>query len=450
MQTNLEAKLQELYGGYEKLENGNYRIKLNDFNELYIPATISTNQTLLAYAPGAGGSGNDAIKLRNMCQGENPPNCVVSISGGCTDSHNILDIGTNAINNLGGQVSNVVYASFSASGMKGLQQGEAYLQQHPDVSLSIISCDGCGTYGSYTDKFPTIKESETPFVIISGSNRYQSVYNKMFEEGYNAYYLKVNNGNKVEHVQLNKDMIDYLLLYTLGEVDEIPENDLQYALYKGNFDQTVDFENIRCANAGSLAGYDRNKYKSVLKLGALTFTGLDKYSDTEQIGNGYVKADFEFLGSAINQIRSTISKANIATKTPSLPIAGAGGLASAIAACVEKYTTMTVDLYSKLAKETEATQSYGQSIINLDQQQKNNLSNINDTITLGNTDNAGTLGTLGTLGALGATQTKSNPFSSASLIPSIVGISPSLLPSSSTTVSKIFTSFKFKVVSSIL
>ena len=180
MQTNLEAKLQELYGGYEKLENGNYRIKLNDFNELYIPATISTNQTLLAYAPGAGGSGNDAIKLRNMCQGENPPNCVVSISGGCTDSHNILDIGTNAINNLGGQVSNVVYASFSASGMKGLQQGEAYLQQHPDVSLSIISCDGCGTYGSYTDKFPTIKESETPFVIISGSNRYQSVYNKMF------------------------------------------------------------------------------------------------------------------------------------------------------------------------------------------------------------------------------------------------------------------------------
>ena len=34
MQTNIEAKLQELYGGYEKLENGNYRIKLNDFNEL--------------------------------------------------------------------------------------------------------------------------------------------------------------------------------------------------------------------------------------------------------------------------------------------------------------------------------------------------------------------------------------------------------------------------------
>ena len=48
MQTNLELKLQELYGGYEKLENGNYYVKLDNYNELFIPATISTDQTLLA------------------------------------------------------------------------------------------------------------------------------------------------------------------------------------------------------------------------------------------------------------------------------------------------------------------------------------------------------------------------------------------------------------------
>ena len=68
MQTNMEAKLQELYGNYKKLDNGNYYVKLSNGNELYIPSTISTDQTLLAYAPGSGGSGNDAVHLRNMCQ----------------------------------------------------------------------------------------------------------------------------------------------------------------------------------------------------------------------------------------------------------------------------------------------------------------------------------------------------------------------------------------------
>ena len=119
MQSNIEAKLQEMYGEYTKLENGNYYVKLKNGNELFIPSTISSNQTLLAYAPGSGGSGNDAVHLRNMCKGENPPNCVVSISGSCSDNYDILTIGTNAINNLGGNVSNAIYASFSASGIKG-------------------------------------------------------------------------------------------------------------------------------------------------------------------------------------------------------------------------------------------------------------------------------------------------------------------------------------------
>ena len=62
MQSNIEAKLQEMYGEYTKLENGNYYVKLKNGNELFIPSTISSNQTLLAYAPGAGGSGNDEIR----------------------------------------------------------------------------------------------------------------------------------------------------------------------------------------------------------------------------------------------------------------------------------------------------------------------------------------------------------------------------------------------------
>ena len=391
MQTNMEMKLQEMYGGYEKLENGSYYVKLENGSELFIPSTISQNQSMIAYAPGAGGSFNDAKNLRNIYNSDNPPSCVTVIAPSSHDNNNILDIGTNAINNLGGQVDNVVYASFSAGGLTGLKKGEEYLKQNPNVSMSIISCDGCGTYGAMSDQYPTIKETETPFVMITGNSKYKGSYQRMYDAGYNAYFLKVYNSKNCEHTQLNRDMIDYILRYAVGEDDEISENDINYVLYKGEFNEGVDFENLRCAGAGIIAGYDKNKYKSVLKLNALSFTGLDKYGDNDKIGNGYVKADFNYLSTSLNQIRSTISKANIATKTPTLPISGAGGLLSAITSCIENYSTMTVNLYSKLAQETEATQSYGQSIINLDLQQKGQLEGINEgTINLG--DNSGSNG----------------------------------------------------------
>ena len=376
---NIEAKLLELYGNCKRLDNGTYYVKAGNGNELYIPATIDPNQSLLAYTPGAGGSGNDAVNLRNMCQSANPPSCVVAIAPTSEDNNNILNIGTNAINNLGGQVNNVVYASFSAGGMRGLEKGETYLQNNPDVSMSIVSCDGVWTYGNLSDRYPTIKSTETPFIILTGDKDYKNTYNQMTGAGYNAYYLQVNNKNKRSHIQLNKDMINYLLLYTLGESDEIPENDLQYQLYKNSFNETVDFENMRCDGAANLAGYDRNKYKDVLKLRAIGFNNLDKYSDTDSIG-GYVKADFDFISTSLNQIRSTISKSNIATKTPTLPVQGANSLSSTIAACIEKYSTMTVNLYTKLAQETEATASYAQSLINLDLQHKGHLQIINNGI----------------------------------------------------------------------
>ena len=37
MQTNIETKLQEMYGGYERLENGSYYVKLENGSEIFIP-----------------------------------------------------------------------------------------------------------------------------------------------------------------------------------------------------------------------------------------------------------------------------------------------------------------------------------------------------------------------------------------------------------------------------
>lgn len=157
-----------------------------------------------------------------------------------------------------------------------------------------------------------------------------------------------------------------------------------YQLFYKNFDCTVDMENIRCSDAGIEEGYDKNKYKDVLRVKSLGLSNLDRYNDNDVIGNGYVKADFNFITNSTNQIRSTISKTTIATKTPTLPIAGADGLLSTINGCISKYVDMTAILYSKINQETEATMSYSQSIIDLDLYQKEQAKNITSVVVTDN------------------------------------------------------------------
>lgn len=315
-----------------------------------------------------------------MCKSDNPPNCVVTISSSCEDRNNILELGTNAIESLGSNINNVVYASFSASGIKGFQRGSTYLQNHDVDSFSIISCDGCGSYEFLNDRnlsqdFAILKEKNVPITIIQGAQTYKGVYERLINNDYNAYYLTVDSSRR-NHMTTNYDMSDNLLLYALGEVDDIPENTCNYQLFYKNFDGTVDMENIRCSDAGIEEGYDKNKYKDVLRVKSLGLSNLDRYNDNDVIGNGYVKADFNFITNSMNQIRSTISKTTIATKTPTLPIAGADGLLSTINGCISKYVDMTAILYSKINQETEATMSYSQSIIDLDLYQKEQAKNI--------------------------------------------------------------------------
>ena len=173
MQTSMEAKLQELYGNYKKYDNGIYEVKLKTGNVMFIPETIDINQSMIAYAPGSGGFSNSYQRFKELYSTDNPPNCVTVMSYESYDHNNILNIGTDAINNLGGQVDNVVYASFSLSGITGIKKTENYLKENPNVSMSIISCDGCEMYNGLKDEYPTVKETETPFIMLSHGLKYK-------------------------------------------------------------------------------------------------------------------------------------------------------------------------------------------------------------------------------------------------------------------------------------
>ena len=170
---DMELKLQELYGNYTKLDNGTYYVKTKNGNEIYIPETISQNQSMIAYAPGSGGFANASNLFKGLYSNDNPPSCVTVVSYTSHDYDNILNIGTDTINNLGGNVDNVIYASFSLSGITGIKKSENYLKENPDVSMSIISCDGCDTYKGLYDSYPTIKETQTPFIMLSNGFKYK-------------------------------------------------------------------------------------------------------------------------------------------------------------------------------------------------------------------------------------------------------------------------------------
>ena len=390
---DIELKLQELYGKYTKLDNGTYFVRTKNGDEIYIPESISQNQSMIAYAPGSGGFAGASQRFKDLYNDPNPPSYLTVVSQTSFDYNNILNIGTDTINSLGGNVDNIVYASFSLSGITGLNKSEKYLKENPNVSMSIISCDGCETYNNLLDSYPTIKETQTPFIMLANGFKYKYTYLKTVENGYNSYFLNISNESRGGHSQLNKDMINYLLPYAIGDLNEMKENDIGYKLYKGsNLEEVVDLENIKPNGTVNYEGYEKNKYKNELKLNNLIFDNLDKFNDNDIVGDGYVKANFKYAQAALNNIRKSISTANIATKTPTLPISGAAGLLSSITACINQYSTMTVSLYSKLAQETQATGSYVQSIINTDLNLKNDVETINsNTNTTTITNNTSTI-----------------------------------------------------------
>lgn len=383
MYQSVEDVLKTFSNDVRKYDNGCYYAQMNNGNEIFVPADIDNNISLLAYAPGSGGSVYDANKFRNLYKSDYPPSCVTVVSSSCSDNFNILDIGTNVINGIGSNVDNALYASFSASGIKGIERGSKYIENHPEVSLSILSCDGCGSYDFMTDarlknEFTSLRDNNVPITIIQGYN-YPDPYNRLMENGYNAFLLTPDSSRRL-HGITNQDMIDYLLFYALGEVDEIPEG-ANYASFTQN-GEDVDMENLRCDGANFIEGYDKNKYKDILKVGNISLSNLDKFRDDEKIGNGYLKSDFQFLTNSMNSIRKTVSKSNIATKTPTLPIAGIGSLLSCISSCISKYSDMTVMLYDKINQETTATTSYAQAIIDMDLYQRGLLDEISNPVLL--------------------------------------------------------------------
>lgn len=339
--------------GGELLSNGMYRYKING-DIYYVPKDINGNTSLVAYAPGDGGRNNDAVNIESMCTGSNPPNCVFAIANESTDSHNILETGTQLITQSGGNIGNVVYASFSRAGLTGVKQGNQYLQNHPDASLSIIIADG-NTDSITKYNFSQLRNNNVPIIIIQGNKTNGKTNHEiMIENGYNGFYLTTNRNS---HSQTNSDMINYWLLYLIGLSENPTNNDCNYQLYQDG--QKVDFSSAR----------------------NLSLSHLDSYGKNELIGDQYTTTDFQLLEEAMAEINSSISTED-PVAAPDIPIKGAESLTASINLCVDEYNTTTETIHENVREETESTISYAQTIIDMDLYLKRELQDtLNETIT---------------------------------------------------------------------
>ena len=345
--------------GGELLSNGMYRYEING-DVYYVPEDINGDTSLVAYAPGTGGRSQDAADIEAMCKGSNPPNCVFAIANESTDSHNILETGTQLITESGGNVGNIVVAAHSDGSMTGIRHGNTYLKNHPNASLSIIIADGNpDTMVKDSGNLQNLIDKNVPITIIAGKQAgkpfIDGYYDSACEKGFNMYYITTNNSG--EHRQINKDMINYLLLYLIGLSENPTNNNCNYKLYQGG--QQVDFSSAR----------------------NLSLSHMDSYGKNELIGDQYTTTDFQLLEEAMAEINSSISTED-PVAAPDIPIKGAESLTASINLCVDEYNTTTETIHENVREETESTISYAQTIIDMDLYLKRKLQDtLNETIT---------------------------------------------------------------------
>ena len=203
----------------------------NRADEIYIPANVATggNVGMLSYIPGAGGSTNDAKGIRDRIF-NNPPDYVVSISYSPGDPNACIEKGYNLAKGANLTVTDNVTVCFSLSGAVGVTQTEDFLENHPDVHTTVISCNGVdGKIQKHLvngkDDLSALIQSKSPIIFVDpvGSNAKERIQ-ALRAKGINAYWLQTNYASDVssdwgtQHITINKDIlsngiVDYILGY---------------------------------------------------------------------------------------------------------------------------------------------------------------------------------------------------------------------------------------------
>ena len=402
--TDIEEYLNSNFEYVEKLDNGGYYCTDNhyDYNSIYIPPNVTTNMDMLSYLPGAGGASYDAYFLRQQIYSDTPPPYIISISGSCSDHQNTLETYYDGLTNLGVNIDNVVEMSFSASSGVGMERLESFVGNHPDVNCTMVCNNGVKenlyNIAKASSNFPNLINNNVPCIFVdpAGNNYIDDAITGLGVNNFNTYKLQTNS---TDHMGFNHDMINnHFVDYLLGYTDELTNNRtyggkaLDIELLKVNpengkytdadYQEILDnFTNIHIPNISRLFRVDNfdittSTYKDD------TMGTLQNLNDLTITGAGKISSEVKYINNSMNSIRASVRSSSYLGGIETMNFRSSSGIPGCIGKYISAYYALVNQLLNYIALETEAVNSYGQAMVDMDNAMKNDALEIGEVVAL--------------------------------------------------------------------
>ena len=363
------------------------------WDQIYIPVSAlnSSNVGMVSYLPGAGGSGNDAAKLRERIQ-NNPPDYIISIAAECSDHHNALGTGYSMAKGLGINVTNNVTVCFSASGYRGIERTEEFTRAHPEVKNTIVSCEPFGGEKVYSKDISGLQQNGSKIIFVTPQKFHVSSADQvstLSAKGVDTYWLQTNYKGKSGsvHIATNRDVItsgflDYLLGYSTDFNKEPGGNSYTPGWKLIGYDKAtgqrieVDYSQLLQSGVAMIQLPDLNALK---KVDAHTITTKaspvqKKYASLKNLTNTEIKSkdgtpvssEYAYVSETMNNLKNQIKSASFLSGFNNLGFRSSSGIPGCIMGYLNTYFDIVGSLMNSLSLEADAVISYGQAMVDMD------------------------------------------------------------------------------------
>ena len=385
--------LKKNFKNVKVLSNGVYYAKDNNGNTMYFNPKAISNMNVVVSFPGSGGG--DEAHVASVMNSSNPPEYCAFVSGSCTDKGNIYATINKVLKNENVNLNGLVASSFSASGGMGMAKAAEFVSAHPEYAdkVSIVVNTGNWVLNQKSSVYSTLKKYQIPVTVISGADKTESDTNvkELTKKGILSYRITTDDKT---HVYIPIDTFkNGIPEYILDVRDSIGNKGVakkpNYKIYKydaskGKF-VSVDISSIKLNTILNPNTIQVLKPEEFLLNDGFNITpkdidATDDFADLQELEDlkintsvklakaESIKSDMDLILQAMNGIRSKIKSSNFLSggSRGSLYSYRTAGIPGCINAYVNAYFDYVGDLMDKLIEETEAIQSVGQVMVDMD------------------------------------------------------------------------------------
>ncbi len=375
------------------LSNGVYYAKDSNGNTMYFNPKAISNMNIVVSFPGSGGG--DEAHVASVMNSSNPPEYCAFVSGSCTDKGNIYATINKILKNGNVNLNGLVASSFSASGGMGMAKAAEFVSAHPEYAdkVSVVVNTGNWVLNQNNSVYNTLKKYQIPVSVISGADKTESDTNvkELTKKGIVSYRITTDDKT---HIYIPIDTFrNGIPEYILDVRDNIGNKGVaknpNYKIYKydaskGKF-VSVDISSIKLNTILNPDSIQIIKPSELLvndgfKVTPKDIDATDDFADLKNLEDlkidtsiklanaESIKSDMNLILQAMNGIRSKIKSSNFLSSGSkgSLYSYRTAGIPGCINAYVNAYFDYVGDLMDKLIEETEAIQSVGQVMVDMD------------------------------------------------------------------------------------